>query len=76
MEYFNTIRPKNELVAQHIAYYYIHELNESTDHRSFQFFPHYRHGLTIYMDADHAISRKFFTMNYSQRIPVEMKDHG
>lgn len=71
MERFVTIRPKNELISKYISYYYFHDSNDPCFQRSFVFFPHFKHGFTVYKQGNDF--RTLYTMNYNLQIPVELK---
>ena len=73
MEKFQTIKSKSELLDGVIAYYYFHELTEDNDEVDFYFFPHYRHGYTVYFDEEGKIIKAFYSQNYKQQIPVQLK---
>ncbi|MNJ84486.1 Helix-turn-helix domain protein [compost metagenome] len=71
MECFVTIRPKNELVSKYISYYYFHHSNEVDFRKNYLFYPHFKHGFTVYKEGESF--RTLFTMNYDRQIPVELK---
>lgn len=71
MERFVTIRPGNERISKYISYYYFHDSDEADFERTFVFYPHFKHGFTVYREGD--TFRTLFTMNYDRQIPVELK---
>lgn len=70
MEHFVTIRPKNQLVSKYISYYYFHTSDAPDFRKSFLFYPHFKHGFTVYREGESF--RTLFTMNYNRQIPVEL----
>lgn len=71
MERFLTVKPKSELISKYISYYYFHDSDDEGFYRSFVFFPHFKHGFTVYKQG--ADFRTLYTMNYDRQIPVELK---
>jgi AraC-like DNA-binding protein len=71
MERFLTIKPKNELISKYISYYYFHDSDDSGFLRNFIFFPHFKHGFTVYRQGNDF--RTLYTMNYDRQIQVELK---
>lgn len=49
---FITIKPKNELVAKYIDYYYFHVSDDPAFSKKFFFYPNYKHAVTIYKGSD------------------------
>jgi len=49
---FITVKPRDEIVARHIDYYYFHTSQTSDFHNKFSFYPNYKHALTIYIGSD------------------------
>jgi AraC-like DNA-binding protein len=49
---FITIKPKDKIVAKHIAYYYFHSSGDQNFASTFTFYPNYRHAITIYKNSD------------------------
>jgi AraC-like DNA-binding protein len=72
MERFVTVKPKNELIAKYISYYYFHDSDDADPGRSFVFFPHFKHGFTAYKTQDSFITK--YTMNYDRQMRVELPD--
>lgn len=68
MERFVTIRPKNELVSTYISYYYFHDSDEVDFRKNYVFYPHFKHGFTVYKEKESF--RTLFSMNYRRQIPV------
>lgn len=71
MERFVTIRPENERISNYISYYYFHDSDEADFERTFVFYPHFKHGFTVYREED--TFRTLFTMNYDRQLSVELK---
>ncbi len=70
MEHFVTIRPKNQLVSKYISYYYFHSSDASDFRKNYLFYPHFKHGFTVYKEGESF--RTLFVMNYNRQIPVEL----
>ncbi len=51
-ERFQTFAPKSAAIAKHVAYYYIHSSLAIDFKTSFIYYPHYRNGVTAYIDSD------------------------
>lgn len=85
---FITIKPKNELVAKYVAYYYFHVSDNPDFSKKFFFYPNYKHALTIYKKSDVSVSTEgslvmpssedkmvhFYSINTDKNIKVEL--HG
>lgn len=71
MERFVTIRPKSKLISKYVSYYYFHDSDEIDFQKSFLFYPHFKHGFTVYQEPDGL--RTLYTMNYDQQMTVELK---
>lgn len=71
MERFVTVRPENKLVSKYISYYYFHDSDEADFQRSFTFYPHFKHGFTVYRQGNSF--RTLYTMNYDRQIQVDLK---
>ncbi len=71
MERFVTVKPKSEEVSKYISYYYFHDSDDVDFQRNFVFYPHFKHGFTVYDEGEKL--RSLYTMNYSDQISVELK---
>lgn len=71
MERFVTVKPKSELIAKYISYYYFHDSDCAEFRKNFVFFPHFKHGFTAYKLKDSY--NTMYTANYDQQIAVELK---
>jgi AraC-like DNA-binding protein len=71
MERFVTVKPKSELISKYISYYYFHDSDAADFRKKFVFFPHFKHGFTVYKEGDSF--RTLYTMNYDRQISVELK---
>ncbi|WP_341908482.1 AraC family transcriptional regulator [Fluviicola taffensis] len=71
MERFVTIRPKSKLISKYVSYYYFHDSDEMDFKKNFLFYPHFKHGFTVYQEPEGI--RTLFTMNYDQQMTVELK---
>jgi AraC-like DNA-binding protein len=49
---FVTAKPKNEVVAKYIDYYYFHVSEDAGFTKKFFFYPNYKHALTIYQGSE------------------------
>lgn len=49
---FITVKPADEVVAKHIAYYYFHSSDNDAFDSKFTFYPNYLHALTIYKNSE------------------------
>ena len=49
---FTTVKPKDEVVAKYIDYYYFHVSDSPGFTSSFFFYPNYKHAMTIYKGSD------------------------
>ncbi|MNK01347.1 Helix-turn-helix domain protein [compost metagenome] len=49
---FITTKPKDEVVAKYIDYYYFHMSDDVSFSRKFFFYPNYKHALTVYKGSD------------------------
>jgi len=49
---FITTKPKDEVVAKYIDYYYFHMSDDVGFSRKFFFYPNYKHALTVYKGSD------------------------
>ncbi len=49
---FTTLKPKDELVAKYIDYYYFHVSDNPAFSKKFFFYPNYKHAITIYKGSD------------------------
>lgn len=84
---FITAKPKDALVAKHIAYYYFHSSNDENFASNFMFYPNYKHALTIYKNSDvtlglqessirPSISEKYtqlYSVNTGDSLKVDLK---
>lgn len=50
-EGFNTIRPRDRLLSEHIAYYYFHETYSEDFERTFTYYPNYRVALNVFKNS-------------------------
>ena len=50
-EQFVTYKPKNEVIAKYISYYYFHQSFDDNFKRSFVYYPHFKNTITISKDA-------------------------
>ncbi|OSY87218.1 hypothetical protein WH52_12200 [Tenacibaculum holothuriorum] len=50
-EQFLTYKPKNEIVAKHISYYYFHQSFNENFERSFVYYPNFKNTITIHKDS-------------------------
>lgn len=71
METFQTIKPKNKSVLPYISYYYFHDSDETDFARNFVFYPHFKHGFTVYKENNSY--KTLFTMNYGIQFPVSLR---
>lgn len=84
---FLTFRPISKKIAPYISYYYFH-FSESKDLRqTFEFYPNYKHALTVYKNSEVEIDENstkikpsnkeellvFYTINKKQNMKVELK---
>lgn len=53
---FITVKPKDDVVARYIDYYYFHVSDDEGFHKNFFFYPNYKHALTIYKGSDVSLS--------------------
>lgn len=86
-ENFQTFIPENPVVREHVAYYYLHSSSKTDFETSFIYYPHYRNGLTTYIDSDVALSEfgskvtpctkksalTIFSRNYDAAVDVQLK---
>lgn len=49
---FITIKPKDELVARYVDYYYFHISDDPAFSKKFFFYPNYKHAVTIYKGSE------------------------
>lgn len=84
---FTTVKPKNEVVAKYIDYYYFHVSDNPVFTRSFFFYPNYKHAITIYKGSDVTLSDEgshvkpashdsidvFYSINTNHNFKVELK---
>ncbi|MGQ2982218.1 helix-turn-helix domain-containing protein [Flavobacterium sp.] len=49
---FTTVKPADEVVAKHIAYYYFHSSDDEGFDSKFTFYPNYLHAITIYKGSN------------------------
>ncbi len=85
---FITIKPKNEVVAKYIDYYYFHVSDHPDFSKKFFFYPNYKHALTIYKGSDVLLNEEgslvtqstedkiesFYSINTDKNLKVEL--HG
>lgn len=86
-EHFQTFTPRNSIINKHVAYYYIHSSSKPDFETSFIYYPHYRNGLTTYIDSDVILTESaskvkpsskksattIFARNYDSAIDVNLK---
>lgn len=72
MEQFSSTKPNDPRLLPYISYYYFHELSEPEDEVNFTFFPHFKHGFTVYFDTDGKVIKAHFSQNYEHHIPVQL----
>lgn len=58
-EEFITFKPKNEILATYISYYYFHDSIDNSLHKKYLYYPNYKNALTIYKDSEVAFSENF-----------------
>lgn len=51
-ESFISLSPKNELIKKHIPYYYFYKTFDSGFYKQFNYYPHYRIGLTVQKNSN------------------------
>ena len=85
---FITIKPKNELVAKYVDYYYFHVSDDADFSKKFFFYPNYKHAVTIYKGSDVSLTDEgslvvpstvhkilsFYSINTDANFKVEL--HG
>ncbi len=71
MERFVTVKPKSKLISKYISYYYFHDSEDEGFQCVFSFYPHFKHGFTVYQEGE--MLRTLYTMNYDRQIAVELK---
>jgi len=49
---FITVKPKDDIVAKHIDYYYFHSSDDEKFDSKFSFYPNYKHAITLYKNSD------------------------
>lgn len=83
---FFSFSPKDPLLKGKIAYYYIHYSDDPKNDLSFQYFPHFRNALTVYLNADLKLEGMnsrvkegargnyncIFSKNYSESVSVRI----
>jgi len=83
---FTTIKPKEEIVSRHIAYYYFHISNDPGFSNKFYFYPNYKHAITVYKGSDVSLSgegsrvvpanhrkiNSFYSINTDKSFKVEL----
>ncbi len=50
-EQFLTYKPKNEIIAKHISYYYFHQSLEQDFESNFTYYPNFKNTITIHKDS-------------------------
>src|SRR5699024_7568917 len=48
---FITAKPLSKKISKFISYYYFHQTKDENYQRSFTFYPHYKHALTVYKNS-------------------------
>lgn len=66
---FITVKPKDEVVAKYIDYYYFHASDDPNFSRKFFFYPNYKHAITIYQGSE-----VVFTTDSSSVSPSDAKN--
>lgn len=83
---FITVKPKNELVAKYIDYYYFHVSDDASFHKKFFFYPNYKHAITVYKGSEVSLTDEgslvvpsdddrilsFYSINTDQNFKVEL----
>lgn len=83
---FVTVKPKNEVVAKYIDYYYFHVSDDPGFSKKFFFYPNYKHAITIYKGSDVSITEEgsqvlpstssaissFYSINTDKNFKVEL----
>jgi len=83
---FVTVKPKNELVARYIDYYYFHVSDDPGFSKKFFFYPNYKHAITIYKGSHVSLTNEgsqvlpstssaissFYSINTDKNFKVEL----
>lgn len=83
---FITTKPKDELVAKYIDYYYFHMSDDVSFSRKFFFYPNYKHALTVYEGSEVSVTDEgslvspstgkkilsFYSINTDKNFKVEL----
>ena len=84
--YFITIKPKDDLVAKYIDYYYFHVSDTPGFSKKFFFYPNYKHAVTVYKGSDVSLTSEgslvlpstgniissFYSINTDKNFKVEL----
>jgi len=62
---FITAKPQSKKLKKFISYYYFHQSDEADYQRSFIFYPHYKHALTVYKNSKTTIGKNSSVVNPS-----------
>jgi AraC-like DNA-binding protein len=62
---FITVKPKDEVVAKYIDYYYFHTSDDPGFSRKFFFYPNYKHAITVYQGSEVSITPEGSLINPS-----------
>lgn len=83
---FITLKPKNDLVAKYIDYYYFHVSDNPDFSKKFFFYPNYKHAITTYKGSDVSLTGEgslvlpsagakidtFYSINTDKKFKVEL----
>lgn len=83
---FITLKPKDEIAARHIAYYYFHTSVDPDFTNKFYFYPNYKHAITVYEGSDVSLTGEgsrvvpandkkissFYSINTDKNFKVEL----
>ncbi|HYD92001.1 MAG TPA: AraC family transcriptional regulator [Flavobacterium sp.] len=83
---FITVKPKDEIAARHIAYYYFHVSDDAGFTNKFYFYPNYKHAITVYEGSDVSLTGEgsrvvpandkkissFYSINTDKNFKVEL----
>lgn len=83
---FITVKPKDEVAARHIAYYYFHSSDNADFSNKFYFYPNYKHAITVYEGSDVSLTgvgscvvpardkkiSSFYSINTDKNLKVEL----
>lgn len=83
---FITIKPKDEVVAKYIDYYYFHVSDDPLFTKRFFFYPNYKHAITVYKGSDVSLTEEgsvvmpsaddtilsFYSINTDQNFKVQL----